>query len=121
MARINSSKVNNVLVKEILQAKVEALFQLKDRLLARDREIMFQDKYEMEFFFQKKSPAYIKQWLNIWKLYFCQGVKLSVQHAIANLRPITQYFVRLTQTKSSICHYTLAQSYLELSHQETYY
>eukprot|EP00957_Ditylum_brightwellii_P029165 2204412-Ditylum_brightwellii.AAC.1 len=78
MARINSLKVNDVLVKEILQANMEALFQLKDRFLARDREIMFQDRHEMELFLQKK-----------W------GIKLSVQQAIANVRLISQYFVRL--------------------------
>eukprot|EP00957_Ditylum_brightwellii_P050649 3839673-Ditylum_brightwellii.AAC.1 len=81
MARINSSKMNNVLVKEILQAKVEALFQLKDRILSRDR-----------------------------KLCSRSGIKISVQQAIAN-----------TQTKSSICHHMLAKSYLEVSHQGTYY
>eukprot|EP00957_Ditylum_brightwellii_P176950 13478543-Ditylum_brightwellii.AAC.1 len=53
MTLLNDTKSTNESAREILQAKVEALFQLKDQLPARDREIMFQGKYEMEMFLQK--------------------------------------------------------------------
>eukprot|EP00957_Ditylum_brightwellii_P020557 1549886-Ditylum_brightwellii.AAC.1 len=59
------TKNNDNSATEILNAIVEALFQLKDRLLARDKDNMFQDQYEMEQFSCHKSMSYIKQWLNI--------------------------------------------------------
>ncbi len=57
---------------------MEALYQLKDRLLARDRDIMFQDRYKLEEFIKQTHIAYMKQWLNIWTPYFQKGIKLSI-------------------------------------------
>eukprot|EP00957_Ditylum_brightwellii_P148548 11311113-Ditylum_brightwellii.AAC.1 len=57
MTLLNDTKSTNESTKEILQAKVEALFQLKDHLLARDMETMFQDKYEMETFYNKNHQC----------------------------------------------------------------
>eukprot|EP00957_Ditylum_brightwellii_P105001 8002960-Ditylum_brightwellii.AAC.1 len=88
MNLINDNTNNATCTHKTLYAKVEALFQLKDKLLARYRENGFQDRYRLEQFLQRKSPAYIRKWLNIWQQYFRKGVKLSVQQAIANVRPI---------------------------------
>eukprot|EP00957_Ditylum_brightwellii_P138644 10567318-Ditylum_brightwellii.AAC.2 len=50
---------------EILLAKVEALYMLKDRLLARDRNLMFSNPVEVSQFVSNHHAQYLDQWLCI--------------------------------------------------------
>ena len=52
--------------KDILFAKVEALYLLKSKLLARDQRLMFSSCDEINTFLDTHTPSYVEQWLTIW-------------------------------------------------------
>eukprot|EP00957_Ditylum_brightwellii_P126638 9652727-Ditylum_brightwellii.AAC.1 len=76
---------------EILLAKVEALYMLKDRLLARDRNLMFSMPIEVSQFVNNHNTQYLDQWLHIWQPYFRQGVITATRIAIENTSLVSCY------------------------------
>eukprot|EP00957_Ditylum_brightwellii_P033939 2570835-Ditylum_brightwellii.AAC.1 len=58
--------------REILLTKVEALYMLKDRLLARDRNLMLSTPLEVSQFVNNHNTQYLDQWICIWQPYFRQ-------------------------------------------------
>eukprot|EP00957_Ditylum_brightwellii_P103068 7854494-Ditylum_brightwellii.AAC.1 len=83
---------------EILLAKVEALYMIKDRLLARDRNLMFSTPLEVSQFINNHSTQYLNQWLCIWQPYFRQGVITTTRRVIENTSLMTSYFCHKTST-----------------------
>eukprot|EP00957_Ditylum_brightwellii_P047825 3632870-Ditylum_brightwellii.AAC.2 len=74
---------------EILLPKVEALYMLKDRLLARERNLMLSNPIEVSQFVNNHYAQYFDQWLCIWQSYFRQGVITATRRAIENTSLIT--------------------------------
>eukprot|EP00957_Ditylum_brightwellii_P102511 7812466-Ditylum_brightwellii.AAC.1 len=83
---------------EILLVKVEVLYMLKDRLLARDRNLMFSMPIEVSQFVNNHHTQYLDQWIHIWQPYFRQGLLTATRRAIESTSLITSYFCCKTST-----------------------
>eukprot|EP00957_Ditylum_brightwellii_P158253 12045992-Ditylum_brightwellii.AAC.1 len=83
---------------ESLLTKVEVLYMLKDRLLARDRNLMFSTLIEVSQFVNNHHTQYFDQWLCIWQPYFRQVIITETRRAIENSSLITSYFCCKTST-----------------------
>ena len=62
---------------------IETMYHYKDRLLAADRQYMFQNLAEVEEILQTKSVQYVKDWIAIWYPFFKKGIKDGQKQAIA--------------------------------------
>eukprot|EP00957_Ditylum_brightwellii_P084556 6429878-Ditylum_brightwellii.AAC.1 len=67
---------------KIQLAKVEALYLLKDWLLARDKRLMFTSQTDVKLFINTHSAQYIDQWLLIWQPYFCHDIHTATKKAV---------------------------------------
>eukprot|EP00957_Ditylum_brightwellii_P176573 13448027-Ditylum_brightwellii.AAC.1 len=83
---------------KILLAKVEALYMLKDRHLARDKNLMLLSLLEISQFVDNHNTQYLDQQLHIWQPIFRQGVITETRRAVENLSLITSYSHHKTST-----------------------
>eukprot|EP00957_Ditylum_brightwellii_P185549 14126674-Ditylum_brightwellii.AAC.1 len=89
---------------EFLLEKVEALYLLKDKVLARDKALMFQSHNDAIEFVDKYKPMYIEQWLAVWQPYFKRGVDTVTARTTANTKLINSYLKRKTSSIQARAH-----------------
>eukprot|EP00957_Ditylum_brightwellii_P176338 13427453-Ditylum_brightwellii.AAC.1 len=61
---------------------IKTMYHHRDRLLAADRQYMFQSLTEIKEFLRTKSLAYIKMWIAVWYPCYKKGIKKGQKQAI---------------------------------------